>query len=308
MLGYGAYSQVFRARDTSGRDVTLKCPNEVILGDTATFERFRREMRIAERLDHPGIQRSLDRHAHRTRPYIVMEYVAGRTLRHVLAEEGPPGLDRAIQITCQVTAAMAYAHSHGVYHRDLKPENLLVAPDGHVVVTDFGVALLQGARRLTWRWLSQELGTPDYMAPEQVQGKRGDGRSDLYAVGVVLYEMLAGRTPWSGDSLATMSQKLAGPQPDISKTTPGIPPAILGVVRKCLRRDPAERYQQATALLEDLERWRALDAEEFQFGAERALGPRSESALYLVAAAVSLTFLLVSGLFAYTYYLVVAHR
>lgn len=304
-IGSGAFSEVYRARDRAGRDVVLKCPHEVILGDTATFDRFRREMRIADRLHHPGIQRSLDPHADRSRPYMVMEYVEGRSLRQVLGEAGPLPVDRAVDITSQVAAAMAYAHGRGVYHRDLKPENMLIESGGRVAVTDFGIALMEGARRLTYRWFSSEMGTPDYMAPEQIQGKRGDGRTDVYAIGVVLYEILSGRVPWSAnDAFSVMSQKLTGRPTDLKHVAPAVPAEVLLIVKKCIRRNPNERYQTAEELRSDLENWRHLDSSGFSFPPEKALQANSEAGLWLLVAGISAAFLILSAGAALVFHLV----
>jgi eukaryotic-like serine/threonine-protein kinase len=304
-IGYGAFSDVYRARDGTGRDVVLKCPREVLLGDTATFDRFRREMRIADQLDHPGIQRSLDVHAHRSRPYLVMEYVEGRSLRDVLGEEGPFTVERATAITIQLASAMAHAHGRGVCHRDLKPENLLIGRADRAVVTDFGIALMQGARRLTYRWFSPEMGTPDYMAPEQIQLKRGDRRTDVYAIGVVLYEMLCGRVPWSGnDALAVMSQKLTGRPADLDRVAPAVPLALRLIVRKCIRRNPDERYQTADDLVQDLEGWRHLDPSGFSFPPEKALRGGSKAGLWFLVAGISLGFLLLSAGAVFLFHLV----
>jgi serine/threonine protein kinase len=303
-LGYGAFSDVYRARDGAGGDVVLKCPHEVILGDTATFDRFRREMKIAERLRHDGIQRSLDGHADRSRPYMVMEYVEGRTLREALKQDGVPPVERAVDIAGQVAGAMAYAHRQGVYHRDLKPENVLVTPSGRAVVTDFGIALMEGARRLTYRWFTSEMGTPDYMAPEQVQGKRGDARTDVYAIGVMLFEMLSGDVPWhGGDALTVMSQKLTAPP---GRLPSAIPAGLQAVVRKCLRRNADERYQSAEELAADLERWRSLDLARFDFPPEATLKVAGQAGLWALIAGLSAGFLLLSAGAAYVYHLAVA--
>jgi serine/threonine-protein kinase len=226
-IGHGAFSDVYLAVDPDGGRVVLKCPHEGIIGDVATFDRFRREMEIARRLDHPGIQHSLDPGGDRTRPYLVMEYIEGETLREHLARRGRLPIAEAVALVDQLADAMGYAHRQGVTHRDLKPENVLVTADGRPVVTDFGIALMSGARRLTWRWLTSQLGTPDYMAPEQVQGERGDARTDVYALGVILFEMLAGRVPWEGDNpLSIMNQAVTRPAPSLLDLDPSIPPPL----------------------------------------------------------------------------------
>jgi serine/threonine protein kinase len=281
-IGHGAYSDVYLAEDANGRQVVLKCPHESIMGDVATFDRFRRELEISRHLHHPGIQRSIDFTEDRSRPYMVMEYVDGETLRSMLSREKHLSVDKAIDLGSQLAAAMSYAHSQGVVHRDLKPENVLVTPDGRLVVTDFGVALMAGARRLTWRWVSTALGTPDYMSPEQIQGKRGDARTDVYAIGVMLYEMLAGRVPWDGDNaLSVMSQAVNSPVPPIHQLNPEVPPPIEGIVRKCLRKSPDERYEDAASLESDLQHWRDLSLSQFVFGDEQIV-PQGNSDLRLV--------------------------
>jgi len=303
-IGHGAFSEVYLAEAPGGERVVLKCPHEAILGDTASFDRFRRELEIARKLDHPGIQRSLDAGKTRSRPYLVMEYVEGETLRDVLHREKRLPTARAIDITEQLAAAMGYAHSQGVYHRDLKPENVLVTPAGRVVVTDFGIALMTGARRLTWRWLTSAVGTPDYMAPEQIQGKRGDARTDVYAMGVMLFEMLAGEVPWEGDNpLAVMSQHLSAPLPSLHALNPQVLPPLEAIVRKTLRKNPDERYQDGKELLHDLKHWQDLDLAEFVFAEEGQLRAGSERYLWLIVAGLSLGFLAVSGIAVYLYYL-----
>ena len=298
-IGHGAFSDVYLAVDPDGQRVVLKCPHEGIIGDVATFDRFRREMAIARRLDHPGIQRSLDPGGDRTRPYLVMEYVEGETLRAYLARRGRLPIAEAVTLVDRLADAMGYAHRQGVTHRDLKPENVLVTPDGRPVVTDFGIALMSGARRLTWRWLTSQLGTPDYMAPEQVQGERGDARTDVYALGVILFELLAGRVPWEGDNpLSIMNQAVTRPAPSLRDLDPSIPPPLDAIVRKCIRKDPAERYPDAAALAADLESWKDLDLSRFVFAAEKP-GPASPGRRgpILLAAGISLGFIAASALF-----------
>jgi len=303
-IGHGAFSDVYLAEERSGRRVVLKVPHDAILGDTAAFDRFRREAEIARKLDHPGIQQSYDLQQDRSRPYLVMEYVEGESLRDLLNREGKLPTARAIDIEEKLADAIAYAHSQGVYHRDLKPENILVTPDQRVVVTDFGIALMEGARRLTWRWLTSAVGTPDYMAPEQIQGKRGDARTDIYAIGIMLFEMLAGHVPWEGDNpLAVMQQHLSAPLPDLHAINSSVLPPLEAIVRKCLRKGPDERYQDAGELLHDLKHWQDLDLSGFNFAPEASLAPPSEKGLYLIIAALSVGFLLAAAAATYLYYL-----
>ena len=303
-IGHGAFSDVYLAEEPSGRRVVLKVPHDAIIGDTAAFDRFRREAEIARKLDHPSIQHSYDLQQDRSRPYLVMEYVEGETLRDLLNREGKLPTARAIDIEEKLAAAMAYAHSQGVYHRDLKPENILVTPDQRVVVTDFGIALMEGARRLTWRWLTSAVGTPDYMAPEQIQGKRGDARTDIYAMGIILFETLAGHVPWEGDNpLAVMAQHMNAAVPALHAINHDVLPPLEAITRKALRKDPEERYQNAGELLHDLKHWQDLDLSEFVFGDEKAIKPQSEKGLWILVAGLSVGFLLACIVATYLYYL-----
>jgi serine/threonine-protein kinase len=255
-LGQGGMSEAYKARDRStGQLVVLKIPFGSIIGDPATFSRYQRELEIGRRLNHPNIQHLLDegRIDGGAAPYLVLEYVDGVLLREYLSERKRLPTEEALHIATQLADALEYCHEHGVIHRDLKPENVLISSDGNVKLVDFGIALLRGARRLTFRRLSSEVGTPDYMAPEQVQGDRGDARTDVYAVGVMLYEMLTGGVPYHGDSpLAVMSQRVTTDAPLLRRALPGVHPGLEAVVWRALRREPAERYPSMDALCHDL--------------------------------------------------------
>jgi serine/threonine protein kinase len=255
-LGHGGMNDAYKARDrASGHTVVLKVPFSSLIGDPATYSRYQRELEIGKRLHHPNIQQLLDegRLEDGAAPYLVLEYVDGTLLREYLRQKAPLSPDEAANIALQLADALQYCHEHGVVHRDLKPENILIETAGTVKLVDFGIALLQGARRLTFRRLTTGFGTPDYMAPEQVQGDRGDARTDVYALGVMLYEMLTGDVPYHGDSpLAIMSQRVTTDAPLLRRKRPDLPPALEAVVWRALRRDPAERYASMAALCEDL--------------------------------------------------------
>lgn len=298
-IGHGAFSDVYLAQEAGGRRVVIKVPHDALMGDVGAFDRFRREMEIDGKLDHPGIQHSYDLGEDRSRPYLVLEYIDGITLREVLRNEHKLPAPRAVDVALQLSAAMASAHELGIAHRDLKPENVLVTPEGRVVVTDFGIALMTGARRLTWRWLTSTMGTPDYMAPEQVEGKRGDARTDVYALGIILFEMLMGRVPWEGDNpLVVMAQHVNAPLPSLRASDPMIPEPLEAIVTKCLRKDPDERYTNAGELHADLDSWQDLDLSAFAFGEDRAPSSiKAKGGLPLLVAGISIGFIVASGLF-----------
>jgi len=255
-LGQGGMNDAYKARDrSSGQLVVLKVPFISLIGDPATFSRYQRELEIGKRLHHPNIQRLLEdgRLDGGVAPYLVLEFVDGTLLREYLRQHAPLPVDEAIRIAVQLADALQYCHERGVVHRDLKPENILIEADGTVKLVDFGIALLEGARRLTFRRLTSGFGTPDYMAPEQVQGDRGDARTDVYALGVMLYEMLTGDVPYHGDSpLAVMSQRVTTDAPLLRRSRPDLPPQLEAIVWRMLRRDPVDRYQSMAAFRDNL--------------------------------------------------------
>jgi len=296
-LGQGGMNDAYKARDrASGRLVVLKIPFTSLIGDPATYSRYQRELEIGKRLHHPNIQELLDegRLDGGVAPYLVLEYVDGTLLREYLREHAPLPVDEAVNITVQLADALQYCHQHGVVHRDLKPENILIEPDGTVKLVDFGIALLQGARRLTFRRLTSGFGTPDYMAPEQVQGDRGDARTDVYAVGVMLYEMLTGDVPYRGDSpLAVMSQRVTTDAPLLSSKRSDLLPQLEAVVWRALRREPAERYASMTDLRHDLTHLDEVKIPEYPAASGRAVVSREHmlNAGVVIAALVLLAVL-----------------
>ena len=244
---------IFRATDTrDGRIVALKIPHPDMEADPILFDRFQREAGIGEKLCHPKVMRVYGGE-NRSRIYMVMEWCEGRLLRQILSEGRIPQ-DRAIRIAIAVLDALDYIHANGVVHRDLKPENIMVDADDNIKLIDFGIAGDSAARRLTYANFTATLGTPDYISPEQVKGKRGDGRSDIYALGVILYEMLTGKTPFTGPSpLAAMNDRLLNNPMPPRVANPDISPELQEVLYRALERDPKNRYPKARDFAHDLE-------------------------------------------------------
>lgn len=302
-LGEGAYAETYKARDTdNGRLVVLKSPNPLLFADPAIFGRFKRESEIARSLDHPNVQRSFDLQENRTEPYLVLEFVDGRNLRERMGGlKGPIPVELAVDWGRQLASVIAYLHANGITHRDLKPENVLVTADDQLKVADFGTALLEGAKRLTWKHLTEGVGTPDYMSPEQIQGERGDTRSDLYSWGIMMYEFLTGSVPFKGDNwMAVMAGHLTKDAAPITTVNPAVPPALDAVVRKAMRRYPDNRYQTAEELLADLDRLDTLDPASIDLSPESPMGgmAAAESAqrLWLLIAEIALGFIAVVAL------------
>ncbi len=256
-LGRGGASHVYLAQDWDAlQEVVLKFPDDDVIGGAAVFERYKREAEIGRRLSHPYIQRHLNQGERRSAEYLVLEYMHGRTLREVMEKYAPALLPtgEVLCILIQVCIAMAYAHEHGVIHRDIKPENIMLLESDGIKIFDFGIALLEGERNSTWRGFSSPIGTPDYMAPERLLGARGDVLADIYAVGVVLYELLCGRTPFEEkDGFALITRHVSHDPPDIVQFNALLSPALATVVMRAIRRDPEKRYACIQDLLYDLQ-------------------------------------------------------
>jgi serine/threonine-protein kinase len=296
LIGSGGLSQNYKARGSDGSFVTLKFPSPVLVGDPATYERFLRELKIGKQLVHPAIPRALSINENREGPCLVLEYIDGKSLRMILKDSAPLSLEESLDITGQLAEALAYLHNHGVYHRDLKPENVVIDSHGKVHIVDFGIALLQGARQVTWRNLSDVLGTPDYMAPEQIQGKRGDARTDLYALGIILYEMLTGIVPFHGDNaLSVMHQHLTVTPPLPRHSNPSIPPHIEDIIMKSIRKNQKERYQSAEAFLNDLKNYQEVDVSQFPRVRERVAGLVTNRQIWILGGLIAFGFLVIIG-------------
>jgi serine/threonine-protein kinase len=261
-------STLYRATDlNSGRQVALKVPHAEMESDPILLERFKREQEIGQELDHPGVVKTYNSEQ-RSRPYMVIEWVEGRLLRAILNEEGLDNkgrlpIDRAVKVTLGICDALDYMHKHGVVHRDLKPENVMVDGEDHIKLIDFGIAMKEDARRLTFAGPSPMLGTPDYISPEQVKGQRGDQRSDIYALGAMLYEMVTGEPPFSGPNpLAVMNERvLTDPKP-VRKLNPEISPQLQEILQRALERDPRHRYPTALEMAWELEHQDLVGVEE----------------------------------------------
>jgi serine/threonine-protein kinase len=260
-------STLFRATDLrDGRQVAIKVPHPEMEADPILLARFEREQQIGQELDHPGIVKAFDGEK-RSRLYMVIEWVDGRLLRSILNEESrlpaQMPVDRAVSITLGICDALDYMHKNGVVHRDLKPENIMVGEGDRIKLIDFGIAMKEDARRLTFTEMSPTLGTPDYISPEQVKGQRGDQRSDIYALGVMLYEMLAGQPPFTGPSpLAVMNERLLIDPEPIRKLNRAVSPQLEEILFRALERDPRHRYATAADMAWELEHQEQVGVDE----------------------------------------------
>src|SRR6266536_1185901 len=252
-IGAGGMADVYCAEDQElGRQVAIKILNDRHAGDEQFVERFRREAQNAAGLNHPNIVSIYDRGEAEGTYYIAMEFLDGRTLKELLVKNGPTPIPIAIDYARQILGALAFAHRNGIVHRDIKPHNIVVGTDGRLKVTDFGIAR-SGASQMTEA--GSIVGTAQYLSPEQARGAPVDPRSDVYSLGIVMYEMLTGKVPFTGDTPVEIAMKHLSTTPEPpSEKRPEVPHELDMVVLRALAKHPDDRYQSAQEMDADLAR------------------------------------------------------
>ncbi len=254
VIAKSGMASLFKANDReTGKPVALKIPHLQIESDIAGYERFRREEEIGLKLDHPYILKIIPV-AKKSRPYIAMEYLEGQTLSDLLSRVHPLPEPDAAKIASRICEALEYLHKNQVVHRDLKPQNIMLCNDGSLRIMDFGIAKSLASRRLTFVGFTPAMGTPDYMAPEQVKGSRGDQRTDIYSLGAILYEMSTGELPFGGDSpYVIMNSRVTGDPVAPRKVNPKLTPVMEEIILHAMEREPKRRYQSATEMKRELD-------------------------------------------------------
>ncbi|MBA2476030.1 MAG: serine/threonine protein kinase [Actinobacteria bacterium] len=253
LVGTGGMSRVYRAHDRLlERDVALKILHDQHGSDEETVERFRREARAVAQLSHPNIVTVIDRGEEGGRQFIVFEYVPGEDLKTLVQRGGPLPVRRGLQLVLQIARALAFAHGHGLVHRDVKPQNVIVTEGGTAKVTDFGIARSRAVESMTQT--GTLMGTSAYVSPEQATGSPVDERTDVYSLGVVLYELLTGELPFEGDSfLAVAMRHVAEPAPSVLERRPQVPARVATLVEQCLEKEPGKRFSSMDELIAGLE-------------------------------------------------------
>jgi eukaryotic-like serine/threonine-protein kinase len=271
LLGQGGMATIYRAHDTQlGREVAIKLLRPEYLRDPDFSSRFRQEAQNAASLSHPNVVTVYDYGEDPSGPYIVMEYVDGEDLATILRRNGALPPNQAARIAAAVARALAASHARGIVHRDVKPGNVLIGRDGRVKVVDFGIARALAEAQMTLPGTT--LGSVHYFSPEQARGESATNESDIFSLGIVLYEMLTGQRPWEGDSAAGVAlARLSGPVPDPALVRGSIPPDLAAITRKAMARLPADRFASAATMAEALEAARSASASAAGAGAAGAV-------------------------------------
>ena len=274
LVSRSGMASIFKATDLqTQRTVALKVPFMQFESDPGFYSRFQREAQIGKTLNHPYILRFEDTPEHMSRPYIVMEFLEGQTLGHLMRSIRPMPVHDTLRICSLLCEAIHYMHEHQVVHRDLKPENIMICNDGSIRIMDFGIAKYEAARRLTFGGFTPTMGTPDYMAPEQVRGKRGDARTDIYSLGAIMYEMLTGSVPFEGaNPFIIMNARLTGDPVAPRQRNPNLSPQVEEIILHAMARNPADRYQTAIQMKQDLDH---PDQVQVTGRAERLVAPKT---------------------------------
>jgi serine/threonine-protein kinase len=251
----GGMAAIYEALDTTtGKSVAVKVPFIHCECDPGFYERFQREETIGLTLDHPFVVQFVPCGAKKSRPYLVMEFLEGQTLAQRLRQSKSLPESSAARIASKVCEALSYLHRHGVIHRDLKPENIMLCADGTIRLMDFGIAKSSAARRLTFGGFSSSLGTPDYIAPEQVECKRGDARTDIYSLGAMLYVMTTGSAPFEGDHpYVVMNSRLSGDPEPPRRKNPELSPEMEEIILHAMERNPSDRFTSAVEMKTELD-------------------------------------------------------
>jgi serine/threonine-protein kinase len=239
-------TSIYRATDLrTSQLVAIKIPHPELECDPVFYSRFQREIAIGKKLNHPGVVRMMDS-SEMDQLCIVMEWIDGRFLREILSREGKLSTQRATRIAMGICDALEYIHAQGVVHRDLKPENIMVGEGDGIKLIDFGISACEGMRRLTFSKLSNAMGTPDYISPEQIKRKHTGGQADVYALGVILFEMLTGHTPFNGPNpFAVMNDRLVNDPPAARDFNPEISHEMQEILFRAMEREPANRFAGA---------------------------------------------------------------
>src|SRR4051794_17644800 len=253
LVGSGGMSSVYRAHDrVLERTVALKMLHERLASQDDIVERFSREAKMVAGLSHHNIVAVIDRGEHDDKPFIVFEYIPGENLKQLVGRAGPLAVERALELGIEIARGLEFAHGKGFVHRDVKPQNVLLNGKGEAKVTDFGIARLVDSDGHTQT--GTVLGTSDYISPEQAQGRHVDAQTDVYSLGVVLYELLTGEVPFSGENfVAVAMQHINAPPPPVTLKRPEVPRRVEAAIDRALAKDPAARFATMTEFRNELE-------------------------------------------------------